>query len=335
MSALFARLTGYTLSDPGWLWLLALIPIGLWLRARRGWSAVPLGASALLPAEDPLPRSLRQRLLCLPRVLQVAGLCLLVVALARPVARVQEPRGTAGIDLLLVIDLSSSMTANDLDPRRTRLEVAKEAAARFVRMRPDDRMGLVTFARFAELRCPLTLDHEALLEILGGVQLVASDGPEDATGIGAAVAHAARALEGSGARSRVVVLLTDGEENVALAGKAREIAPVHAAQLCEQLGVRVYSIAAGVGRRDPSGALIRLDTRAVRALAHRTGGTFHAAVDAANLSSIYERIDGLERAPAPDPEFRMEDRHLRFLIAGLVLLVLGGVLRTTWLEVLP
>jgi Ca-activated chloride channel family protein len=334
MSALLTRLTGYTLANPGWLWLLALLPLGLWLRARRGTSAVPLGAAALL-IEEGLPHTLRQRLLWLPRTLQVTGLCLLIVALARPVERVEEPRETEGIDLLLVLDLSSSMTANDLDPGRTRLEVAKEAAARFIRMRPDDRVGLVTFARFPDVRCPLTLDHEALLEILASVQLVTSDGPEDATGIGAAVAHAARVLESSGARSRVVVLLTDGEENVALAGKPRAIAPVHAAQLCEQLGVRVYSIAAGVGRRDPSGAMIRLDTRAVRALAQRTGGTFHAAVDAANLSAIYERIDALERAPTPDPEFRTEDRHQGFLIAGLLLLVLGGVLRTTWLEVLP
>ncbi len=334
MSALFARLTGYTLADPAWLCLLALLPLGLWLRARRGTSAVPLGAAALL-GDDWLPRTLRQRLLWLPRTLQVAGLCLLVVALARPVERVEEPRDAEGIDLLLVLDLSSSMTANDLDPRRTRLKVAKEAAARFVRMRPDDRIGLITFARFPDVRCPLTLDHEALLEILSSVQLVTSDGPEDATGIGAAVAHAARVLEGSGARSRVAVLLTDGEENVALAGKQREIAPAHAAQLCEQLGVRVYSIAAGIGRRDPSGALIPLDTRALRALAQRTGGAFQAAVDAANLSAIYERIDTLERAPTPDPEYRTEDRHLAFLIAGLLLLVLGGVLRTTWLEVLP
>jgi len=328
VSAFFESLTGFSLLDPRLLFLALLVPVALWIRGRRGARNVLFAPGRfLLPADGSAPRvsrSWRVVLRPLPRVLQVLALLLLVVALARPVERVPLPLETEGIDILLCLDTSSSMTANDMDAERTRLEVAKDAAARFVAGRKDDRIGLIGFARYPDVRCPLTLDHGALETVLLGTETVESDGPEDATGIGTAVARAAQVLDGSDARSKVVILLTDGEENVATADKPQEIAPIHAAQLCERLGVRVYTIAAGVGRPDASGALSR-----------RTGGAFFEAQNAASMTRVYTAIDAMEKAVLEDPRYVFEERFLAFLAAGLVLLILGRVLESTVLEVLP
>jgi Ca-activated chloride channel family protein len=273
-----------------------------------------------------LPRSWRARLLPLPRVLHVLALLLAVVALARPARRESLPLRTEGIDILLALDTSSSMTANDMDRRRTRLEVAKAAAAEFVRGRPEDRIGLVSFARYPDVRCPLTLDHEALLGILAGVTTVPSDGPEDATGIGAAAARAAEVLRGDERRERVVILLTDGDENVAVEGARGEIAPSHAAQLCAALSARVYAVAVGAsgGRTD-----------ALRNMAAKTGGEFHEARDAGAVAAVYRQIDALEKAGVEKPRYVIEDRFLPFLVAAVAAFLLGRLLEATALKVFP
>ncbi|MFI5401975.1 MAG: VWA domain-containing protein [Planctomycetota bacterium] len=309
------------LLDP---WLLAiglLIPVALWRRSRA--VAVPFAPGGLLAVRP----SWRVRILALPRVLQVIALLLAVVALARPARREMLPLRTEGIDILLCLDTSSSMTANDMDQRRTRLEVAKAAAAEFVRGRPEDRIGLVSFARYPDLRCPLTLDHEALLGILAGVTTVASDGPEDATGIGTAVARAAQVLQADERRERVVILLTDGDENVAVEGAPGEIAPSHAAQLCAALGARVYAVA--VGAKGP-----KLDG-ALQAMARKTGGEFHEARDASAVTAVYGQIDALEKTGFEKPRYVIEDRFLPFLAAAIALLLLGRLLESTVLGVFP
>lgn len=333
MSALLERLTGLTPRDPAFLWLALLVPLVLVVRALRRTRrpAVAFAPAALLGHVH----SLRTRLLHVPRVLQVVGLLLLVFALARPAARVRVADETAGIDILLCVDTSSSMLAQDMDAERTRLAVAKDAAAAFIRARPDDRIGVITFARYSELDCPPTFDHGALAAILADIETVKGEGPEDATGIGAAVARAAQVLRAGGGRSRVVILFTDGEENVAVGDARDEIPPRHAAQLCERLGVRVYAIAAGVGRRGPDGTLVRIDTQPVEDMALRTGGFLGRARDANAVEAVYERIDALETAPIEQARFVLEDRYLLLLVLGLVLLVLGQVLAVTWLEVQP
>jgi Ca-activated chloride channel family protein len=245
------------------------------------------------------------------------------------------PPSTDGIDILLCLDASSSMTARDLDAARTRLDVARDAAVRFVSGRPRDRVGLLRFARYPDVVCPLTLDHAALLTFLADVRLVASDGPEDATGIGAAVARAAQLFDMGSAASRVLVLLTDGEETVATTEAPDEIATLHAAQLCERLGVRVYTIAAGVGRAQPGGTRTPLDTAQVEALAQRTGGRFFAASDAASLADIYAEIDALERAPLDEPRFRVEERFGALLAAGALLFLLSRLFDAAFLAVAP
>jgi Ca-activated chloride channel family protein len=305
-----------------WLLLPALlVPAVLWLRRRRPPPAVLFAPAPLLAGIPPSPRV---RLLPLPGLLTAAALALAAVALARPVERVPLPLRTEGADLLLCLDLSSSMTARDLDPSRTRLEVARDAALRFLRGRPGDRVGLLGFARYPDVRCPPTLDHGALETILRGVAPVEGDGPEDATGLGAAAARAAEALRNGKARSRVALLFTDGEENVATSGAPGSILPSHAAQLCRELGVRVYAVAAGPG-----------DAAALGEAAAATGGRLFRAKDADAVEAVFREIDALERTSFEKDRFAVEERFQPLLWSALALLLLGRILAATWLRVIP
>jgi Ca-activated chloride channel family protein len=330
-------LAALVLRDPAFLLLAAAAPIALLLRRRGRPATLPLATLPhLVAAVGPRGgRTLRTRLAALPAVLAALAIVLLAVAAARPAERSAAPLVREGIDVLLCLDVSSSMETADLDRGRTRLAVAKEAADRFVAARETDRIGLVTFARFPEVRCPATLDHDALRRILASVATVASDGPEDATGIGTAVARAAQALSEAGGASKVVVLLTDGEENVATEQAPGEIPPAHAAQWAERLGVRVHAIVAGGGRRAPGGGTIRPDSRAIEKLARRTGGEFHEAPTAAALSAVYDTIDALERTRFEEPRSVFRDRFLPFLVAALLLAAVGRLLAAGPLEVLP
>jgi Ca-activated chloride channel family protein len=332
-------LSALSLLHPHWLALAALaIPAALLVRRRRGARAALFGPGSFLFEPRPLPSTWRTRLRAVPAVLAAAGLLALAVALARPVERVALPPANEGIDVLLCLDVSSSMAATDLAPDRTRLRVATDAAARFVAARPDDRIGLVTFARYPDVRCPLTLDHEALAAILGEVEMAEPDGAEDATGIGTALARAAQVLRASNAKSKVVVLLSDGEENVATTGApGTEIAPVHAAQLAREGGVRVYTISAGVGKRSAGGEWQPLDHREAKIVAEATGGRFFEAKDAGALAAVYESIDRLERTRLEETRYRVEERFFPFLASGLLLLLAALALRSSpsALEVLP
>lgn len=339
MSASFESLFGLRLADPALLSAAALVPLA-WLIARtRRAPSVLLSPAALLglgPAERPgdaLPTSWRTRLLVLPTLLGVLGVLALIVALARPQTRVLEPETSEGLDLLLAFDTSSSMSSTDLGAGRTRLTSAQDAARAFVAARVEDRIGLLAFARYPDLVCPLTRDHDALLPLLAGLSTVRSDGPEDATGIGAAVARAAQALGDDPRRTRVVLLLTDGEENVATSGAHGEIAPAHAAQLCRRLGVRVHVIVAG--RSASSGARSPSDTGPVEALAAATGGRFVRVESARDLDQVYGELDALERTPLSEPRARTEDRFLPFLAVGLALLLVGRWLGHGVLAVSP
>ncbi len=328
----FESLSGLALVDPLLLALALLLPAALWLRRRRGEPTVRFAPA---PLTDGLPRSWRVRLLPLPRLLELAGLLLAVVAVARPVRRERLPESREGIDVLLCLDRSSSMATNDLDPRRSRLDVAKAAAAQFVAGRPVDRIGLVGFARFPDLLSPPTTDHVALQRLLADLDRIEADGPEDATAIGAAAARAAALLRASRAKSKVVILLTDGEENVATADHPEEIAPLHAAQLLKELGVRAYTIVAGIGSPDRQGGWVALDTRQVERLARTTGGEFFEARDADALAGVFAQVDALEKSTLEAPRFRLVDRFLPFLMSALALLLGSRLLRSTLLAVAP
>lgn len=332
---------GWQWRDPLWL-LLLVVPIGLAIWRHQRTLAVPFAAALLLRPEGAgphaapaLPTSWRQRLACVPALLELLGLWLGIVALARPVQRVPLPPERQGLDVLLCVDTSSSMATDDLAAGRSRHAVALELAAEFLDRRRTDRTGFVTFARYADLRCPPSLDHAAVAELVRAVPMVGKDSPEDATGIGGAVALAARALSTSPAKGKVVVLLTDGEENVATAATPQEIAPLHAAQLCQRLAVRVHSVVLGRGNRRPDGSFVPLDTTAVQQLASRTGGRFFTATDAAALQQVYRDIDALEKVAFQEPRVLVVEWFAAPLALGLVLVAFAALLRRRGLEVLP
>ncbi len=340
MTPSLAILSATVLRDPWWCLAALAVPAALWMR--RGRAPVLRFAPAALLLGPDVPRGSRARWVSTPRALEALGLLFAVIALARPAESVPLPRTTEGIDVVLCLDVSSSMGTADMGTadmgtqdmgERTRLQVAREAAARFVEGRPRDRVGLVVFARYPDLRCPPTLDHRALSEILASVLPVEGDGPEDATGIGAAAAEAARVLASGKAKSRVAILLTDGEENVASAAAPGEIDPAHAAQLCERLGVRVHVVVAG--GETAGGGAPEPGPRRVAHLARATGGVLLRAADAGAMAQVYARIDALETTPFEEPREVLEDRHLAFLAAALGLLLAGRLLRATALEVLP
>ncbi|MBL8732583.1 MAG: VWA domain-containing protein [Planctomycetes bacterium] len=333
-----ATQVGFVLLAPGWL-VAGVVASGLtaaaWWGRRRQRGAVPFAGAAFVLGDAGLAASCRQRLSLLPALLTLLAWWSWSLALARPVFVTTAPPTPPGRDVLLCLDRSSSMLATDLARGRTRLDVGKQLAAEFAAGRPHDRIGCVEFARHADLRCPPTLDHTTLGELLQAVQPVAKDGPEDATAIGGAVAFAAALLRRSSAAGRVVVLMTDGDENVAVAGLPREIAPAAAAQLCRSLGVRVHTIVLGRQQTRADGSAAALDTRAVRELAADTGGRFFTAGDAAALRSVYAAIDALEGAEFAVAEVRRAEWYAAPAGLGLLLLLLAGLLRRSALAVLP
>jgi Ca-activated chloride channel family protein len=292
--------TGLPLARP-WalaLLLLALVPLALASRGRRAAPALRVPDAALLARAG---RGLRARLAPLPPLLLSAALALLALALARPLGRpVPAGRSTQGIDIVVALDLSSSMRAADFRPR-DRIHVAKEVLSRFVAARPSDRIGLVVFAAEAYTQAPLTGDAAALQALLARIEIGAI---EDGTAIGDAIATAANRLRASPARSRVVILVTDGDDN------ASRVAPLDAARAAAAVGVKVFTILVGRGGRvpypdgedllgKPRYREVELPVNAplLAEVAAATGGAHYDAVDAEGLSRGLHRIlDGLARS---------------------------------------
>lgn len=268
-----------TFASPWHLLLLFAVPLLFWRRA--GESSAPrllFPAAALAAVVRP---SLRRRLVVLQPLLRALAFTVIVLCLARPQQGSDQAIVSArGIDIQLLLDISSSMTRTDL-AAATRLDVAVSVIDRFIESRPEDRIGLITFARYPRLVSPLTLDHDALREFLRGVESVAGRSEEDSTGIGVALAAAALRLREDARRTRIVVLLTDGEE------REHAIAPQDAADLARAHGIKVYAVAVATH----SGVF----ADELRALAESTGGRGFVASDARSLSAIYERIDLLEK----------------------------------------
>ncbi len=325
------------LADPAFLALIPVVLIALlYGRARKARGAAHF--SVLL--DDALPVSWAQRLAWLPVFMQFASLCLVVIAMARPLRGNVETNTIAeGVDLALLIDRSSSMQHTDLEPNRTRLEVVKDVVADFSTRRMTDREGasdyvaLFSFARYPEELCPFTLDVDAVRGFLGGVEL-AKDRAEDGTGIGIALAKAVAVLRTSEAKSKVVVLLTDGENNMDL------ISPAGAAQLAAEEGVRVYTVFACSYVTDAFGRTRRIDLDYdavdLQEISKVTGGRFFKATDRRELEKAYAEIEEMERTPREEQRFVEHfDLYRSFLLAALALYASAWFSRTTWARRLP
>jgi len=335
-------------------WMLLLIPAVLWW-LRRG----PARASLTVPSlgQWPEPSAGRGRFLWMPVALRRLALVLVVVALARPQGTTGYSLDRAeGIAIQLLVDISSSMDMNIRDAdglSATRMEVAKEMVARFIsgdgddlKGRPDDLIGLITFARYADTRSPLTLGHDALMQIVQ--HLSVQDRPnEDGTAYGDALAIAAarlrnpeELLHGSHAedagkiKSRVIILLTDGENN------SGSHLPLEAAGLAKLWGCRIYAISLGDAASNAKDqVMVESLSPAEKVLEHisvETGGIFRQANDFESLRSVYSEIDRLERSEITTRSFeRVAEWFWLPLAMALVALVMALTLEATWLRVVP
>lgn len=328
----------FRFEDPLVLGLLLLLPLLFWVQNR--WVARRAGAlrfSALESVRN-TGKGRSRWAFRVPWFLRVMALATLIVALARPqTGLTSESVQTQGIDIVLAMDVSSSMLAEDLEPNR--LEAAKQVAADFVGGRRNDRIGLVAFAGEAYTQAPLTLDYGVIVGLLGDLDVGMI---EDGTAVGMGLATAVKRLQASDAESKVVVLLTDGRSN------RGEIGPTTAAKMAQALGVRVYTIGAGtrgtarvpvddpfVGRRYVN-MRVDLDEPTLQEVAELTEGRYFRATDRESLASVFEEIDALETTEIQVDHFtRYGERFPPILGAGLLLLLVEIGLGQTALRKLP
>lgn len=321
--------------NPQLLWLLLVVPaVGgwTWWRQRRMGG---LRYSDVGPVRA-APVSWTVRLRWLPAALRMGALALGILALARPqTEETTRTRTAEGIDIMLVLDASTSMQAEDFQP--TRFEAAREAAGAFVEGRVSDRVGLIVFAAEAYTQVPLTLDYSFLQRMLDDVEIGAV---EDGTAVGTALATAVNRLKDSQAESKVAILLTDGRNN------RGQIDPRTAAQVAQTMGVRVYAIGVGSsetadsweeslpeGQQDESAGV---DTGMLRAVATSTGGQYFSARDRDALDRIYTEIDTMEATPVDERVYiDRTEQYPWFLLPALGLVLLEVGLTTTLFRRFP
>jgi len=323
------------------LLLLLLIPYIIWYLLYRKKSEPTMQMSDTF-AYRYAPKSLRQRLVWLPALLRMVTFVLIVLVLARPQTHDSWGKRTSeGIDIMLAMDVSTSMLAQDLKPNR--IEAAKAVAAEFISGRPDDNIGLSIFAGEAFTQCPMTTDHTSLLNLLQNVRTdIAERGLiEDGTAIGMGLANAVSRLKESKTKSKVVILLTDGSNNLG------DISPLTAAQIAKSLGIRVYTIAVGSKTVAPypmqvGGTVqyvnvrVDVDTKTLSEIAATADGHFYRATSTAELKKIYQDIDKLEKTKMEVKKFSKHyEAYQPFAIAAVLCLLLEILLRITWFRRIP
>lgn len=323
---------------PLWLTLLLLLPILLWWHFKRlKQRQTHLTISTTQPIKE--LSSIRTKLYPFLPLLSALAFISLVLALARPQLSLKEEEVKAeGIDIVMVMDISSSMLAQDFQPDR--LSVSKEVAKSFIDKRVYDRIGLVVFAGESYTQCPLTTDHRVVKDFLDGLQCGLL---EDGTAIGMGLASAVNRVKESEAKSKVVILLTDGVNN------SGYIKPMTAAEIAEELDTRVYTIGVGsrgqalspVQRRSDGRyifgmANVEIDERLLHEIAVLTGGKYFRATDETSLQAIYAEIDLLEKTEMEITTFkRYSEEYRPFLLFGLLLILLDVLLRMTVFKTLP
>ena len=325
------------LANPYYLYLLLLIvPVVVWYVLKRKKRYATLQVSNSFAFEG-LKRSWKDRLEHLPFILRMLAFVFIVLVLARPQSTNSwQNVSTEGIDIVIALDISSSMLAEDLRPNR--LEAAKNVASSFISGRPNDNIGLVVFSAESFTQCPLTTDHAVLLNLFGGIQ---SGMIEDGTAIGLGLANAVSRIKDSQAKSKVIILLTDGSNN------RGDIDPMTAAEIAKTFGIRVYTIGIGTKGKAPypfqtaygvqyQNIDVVIDEQPLRQIASITGGEYYRATNNSKLKSIYNEIDKLEKTKMKVHEYSKKNEEYRiFGLAALLLLLLEIVLRNTVLRRLP
>ena len=321
--------------------LLLLIPYLLWYFFYRKKSEPTIRMSdtyAYLNA----PMSLRMRLINIPMFLRCLTFVLVVLIMARPQTRNSwDKRSVEGIDIMLAMDVSTSMLAEDLKPNR--IEAAKDVAAEFIASRPNDNIGLTIFAGESFTQCPMTTDHSSLLNLLQNVRTdIAARGlNSDGTAVGMGLANAISRLKDSKAKSKVVILLTDGSNNMG------DISPMTSAQIAKSLGIRVYTIGGGTNKVAPypmpvAGGVqyvnmpVEIDTKTLSDIAATTQGNFYRATNNRELKQIYHDIDKLEKTKMNVKTFsKRYEAYQPFAFLAVFSLLLEILLRSTVFRRIP
>ena len=304
--------------------LLVLHYLYLELRGRRPHMRVSTAAPWLAGG-----RSILSVLRHLPFVLRIAALSLIIIALARPRSSSQmEKIDSEGIDIVFAMDVSTSMLARDFKPDR--INAAKDIAIECIAQRPSDRMGIAVFAGESYTQCPLTTDRATLINLMKEVQ---TDLIEDGTAIGNGLATAVARMMDSDAKSRVVILLTDGVNN------SGEIAPLTAAEIAKTYGVRVYTIGVGANGTAPYPVMtpwgvelqnmkVEIDEELLKSISETTGGRYFRATDNTKLAEIYSEINKMEKARTTIDSFPVyKELFPSYALAALVLLLLELIVR--------
>lgn len=324
------------------LLLLLLVPYGIWFFLLRG-KREPSMQIPSLEAYQRAPKSLRQRLMWLPFALRALCFALIVIVLARPqTTNSWNDSEVEGIDIMLAMDVSTSMLAMDFKPNR--VEAARMVATDFVSRQKNDNIGLTIFAGEAFTQCPLTTDHNALLQMFTNIScdLPATGMIDDGTAIGMGIANAVSRLQESSAKSKVVILLTDGSNNMG------EISPLTAAEMAKALGIRVYTIGVGTNGTAtfpyplPGGGVsytrmpVEIDTNMLKEIASLTGGKFYRATNNKELERIYEDISKLEKSRIMVTNYtKHHEAYHIFALAALIALLLELLLANTVLRKIP
>ena len=326
-----------TFAYPELLWLLILLPlIATWyiLQARK--TSATMTISSLKPFEGGR-RGLRVYLRHSLPILRALSVGFLIIALARPQnTNSWQKDSIEGIDIMLAMDVSGSMQAMDFKPNR--LEAAKDVAISFINNRPNDNIGMVTFAGESFTQCPLTTDHTVLLNMVQDLQMGVLD---DGTAIGMGLATAVNRLKDSKAKSRVVILLTDGSNNMG------DITPRRAADIARTFGMRVYTVGVGTRGEAPfpiqtefgvriQNVPVDIDEPTLDGIAEVSGGKYFRAVDNETLNEIYKEIDKLEKTRLMTKSFKAyEEKYFVYALIAFLLLLTEFLLRNTLLRSNP
>jgi Ca-activated chloride channel family protein len=315
---------------------LLLIPYIVWYILKRKKNEATLQISdARVYAHT--PKSFRNYLLHAPFVLRIIALMLIIVVLARPqTTNSWQNSEVEGIDIMLAIDVSTSMLAEDLKPNR--LEAAKTVAAEFINGRPNDNIGITLFSGESFTQCPLTVDHAVLLNMIKNVRCGII---EDGTAIGMGIANAVSRLKDSKAKSKVIILLTDGTNNKG------DISPLTGAEIAKSFGIRIYTIGVGTNGTAPypypvAGTVqyinmpVEIDENTLTQIASTTDGNYFRATSTSKLKEVYHEIDKLEKTKLNVKEYsKRKEEYQWFALAALLLILLEVLLRNSILKKIP